>query len=56
MGGAGDVHRPQQRTWNPDPTDTDQAEEAMQDIAAGNVDETWTAAWLKERVRFVNRS
>jgi len=23
-------------------------------IAAGEVDETWTAAWLKERVRFVD--
>lgn len=43
-------------TWDPDPPNIDQAEEAMLAIAAGEVDETWTAAWLKERVRFVNRS
>jgi len=40
-------------TWHPDPPDIDGAEEAMLAIAAGEVDETWTAAWLKERVRFV---
>jgi len=39
-------------TWHPDPPDIDQAEEAMLAIAAGEVDETWTADWLKERVRF----
>jgi death-on-curing protein len=39
-------------TWDPDPPDIDRAEEAMLAIAAGDVDETWTAAWLKERVRF----
>ncbi len=43
-------------TWDPDPPNIDQAEEAMLAIAAGEVDETWTAAWLEERVRFVNRS
>jgi death-on-curing protein len=43
-------------TWDPDPPDIDEAEEAMLAIAAGEVDETWTAAWLKERVHFVNRS
>ncbi len=43
-------------TWEPDPPNIDQAEEAMLAIAAGEVDETWTAAWLKERVRFVDRS
>jgi death on curing protein len=43
-------------TWDPDPPNIDQAEEAMLAIAAGKVDETWTAAWLKERVRFVNQS
>jgi len=43
-------------TWDPDPPNIDQAEEAMLAIAAGEVDETWTAAWLKERVRFINRS
>ena len=43
-------------TWDPNPPDIDQAEEAMLAIAAGEVDETWTAAWLEERVRFVNQS
>jgi len=38
--------------WNPDPPDIDGAEHAMQAIAAGQVDEAWTAAWLRERVRF----
>jgi len=42
-------------TWEPDPPDIGQAEEAMLAIAAGEVAETWTAAWLKERVRFVDR-
>ena len=32
--------------------DVDQAEEAMLSIAAGDVDEACTAAWLRERVRF----
>ena len=41
--------------WDPDPPDIDQAEEAMLAIAAGDVDETWTAAWLRERVRFVDQ-
>jgi death-on-curing protein len=35
--------------------DLDQAEEAMTAIAAGEVDETWIAAWLRERVRFVDQ-
>ncbi len=39
-------------TWDPDALDIDRAEEAMLAIAAGDVDETWTAAWLRERVRF----
>lgn len=39
-------------TWQPDPPDVDEAEEAMLAIAAGEVDEAWTAAWLRERVRF----
>ncbi len=43
-------------TWDPDPPDIDEAEEAMLAIAAGEVDETWAAAWLRERVRFINRS
>jgi death-on-curing protein len=29
--------------WDPDPPDIDQAEEAMPAIAAGDVDEAWTA-------------
>jgi len=41
-------------TWDPDPPDIDQAEEAVLAIAAGDVDEAWTAAWLKERVCFTN--
>ncbi len=41
-------------TWDPDPPNIDQTEQAMLAIAAGEVDETWTAAWLKERVRFIN--
>jgi death-on-curing protein len=40
--------------WNPDPPDTDDAEQAMLAIAAGEVDEAWTAEWLRERVRFEN--
>jgi death-on-curing protein len=39
-------------TWTPDPPDVDQAEETMLAIAAGKVDEAWTADWLRERVRF----
>ncbi len=42
-------------TWEPDPPVIDAAEEAMLAIAAGEVDETWTAAWLKERVQFLDR-
>jgi death-on-curing protein len=38
--------------WDPDPPDTDQAEAAMLAIAAGEVDEAWTAQWLRERTRF----
>ena len=41
--------------WDPDPPDVDQAETAMMAIAAGEVDETWTAAWLRERVQFSNQ-
>jgi hypothetical protein len=52
MGGAGRVHRPQRGDLASRPTRIDQAEEAMIAIAAGEVDETWTATWLKERVRF----
>jgi death-on-curing protein len=38
--------------WDPDPPHIDQAEEAMLAIAAGDVDEAWTAQWLRDRVRF----
>jgi death-on-curing protein len=38
--------------WDPDPPDIDQAEAAMLAIAAGDVDEGWTAQWLRDRVRF----
>jgi len=43
-------------TWDPDPPNIDEAEDAMLAIAAGEVDEAWTAAWLKERVHFVDRA
>jgi len=39
-------------TWEPDPPDPDHAEQAMLRIAAGQVDEPWTAGWLREHVRF----
>ena len=44
-----------QGSWDPDPPDVDQAEQAMLAIAAYEVDEAWTAAWLRERVSFVGR-
>ena len=37
--------------WYPDPPDVDQAEEAMLAVAAREVDESWLAEWLRERVR-----
>ena len=39
-------------SWEPDPPDVDKAEEAMSMVAAGEVDEEWLAAWLRQRVRF----
>ena len=36
--------------WDPDPPDVDEAEAAMLAIAAGEVDERWTAEWLRARV------
>lgn len=39
-------------TWDTDPPDIDEAETAMLAIAAGEVDEAWTAEWLGERVHF----
>jgi death-on-curing protein len=43
-------------TWQPDPPDVDEAEEAMLAIAAKEVNEAWTAAWLRERVQFGKRA
>lgn len=39
-------------SWEPDPPDVDKAEEAVLMVAAGEVDEEWLAAWLRQRVRF----
>jgi death-on-curing protein len=38
--------------WDPDPPNVDEAERAMLAIASGDVDESWTAARLRVRVRF----
>lgn len=38
--------------WTPDPPDVDDAEGAMLAIAAHDVDESWTADWLRQRVTF----
>lgn len=38
--------------WDPDPPDVDEAEGAMLAVAAGEVDEPWLAAWLRERAHF----
>jgi hypothetical protein len=37
---------------DPDPPNVDEAERAMLAIASGDVDESWTAARLRVRVRF----
>lgn len=37
--------------WEPDPPNVDEAEAAMQAVAAGEVDEAWFAEWLRARVR-----
>jgi len=39
-------------TWDPDPPHVDEAEQAMLAIAAGEVNETWTAEWLRQRITF----
>ena len=39
-------------SWKPDPPDVDDAEAAMLSVAAGEVNEEWFAAWLRDRVRF----
>lgn len=38
--------------WEPDQPDVDESVEAMLAVAARDVDETWLAAWLRERVTF----
>ena len=42
--------------WSPDPPDVEEAEEAMLAIAAGEVDEAWTAEWLRNRVEFSDKT
>lgn len=39
-------------SWNNSQPDTDEAVDAMLAVAARDVDETWLAAWLRERVSF----
>lgn len=41
--------------WDPDPPDVDQSEAAMLAVAAHEVDESWLAAWLRERTRLVDQ-
>lgn len=41
--------------WDPNPSHIDEAEETMLTIAAGEVDEARTAAWLSKRVGFVTQ-
>ena len=37
--------------WSPDPPDIDDAEQAMQAVAGHEVDESWFAGWLRQRVQ-----
>ena len=37
--------------WSPDPPDVDDAEQAMLAVAAHEVDESWFADWLRQRVK-----
>jgi death-on-curing protein len=39
-------------SWSPDPPKVDEAEIAMLSVAAGEVDEEWLAAWLRDRIDF----
>jgi len=39
-------------TWSPDSQDIEEAERAMLAVAAGDVGEVWTGAWLRERIHF----
>ncbi|MHB1582316.1 MAG: type II toxin-antitoxin system death-on-curing family toxin [Acidimicrobiales bacterium] len=36
--------------WSPDPPDVDDAEQAMLAVAAHEIDESWFADWLRQRV------
>ena len=38
--------------WDDENPDTDDAVDAMLAVAARDVDETWLATWLRERVTF----
>jgi death on curing protein len=38
--------------WEPDPPEADNAVETMFAVAARDVDETWLASWLRDRIRF----
>lgn len=40
-------------TWLPDPPDVDEAEAMMLAVAGGEVEESWIADWLRQRVSFV---
>jgi len=42
-------------SWSEDHPRADDAVEAMLSVAARNVDETWLASWLRERVAFPDR-
>jgi death-on-curing protein len=39
-------------SWNNEQPDTEDAVEAMLAVAAREVDETWLANWLRERITF----
>jgi death-on-curing protein len=39
-------------SWNDEHPETDDAVDAMLAVAAREVDETWLANWLRERVTF----
>ena len=38
--------------WDPDPPDVDDAEQTMLAVAAGEIDEPASAAWIRQRVVF----
>ena len=41
-------------SWNDSQPNTVQAVDAMLAVAARDVDETWLASWLRERVDFLS--